>query len=80
MGKGKSKFKKGDSFFHNEQKVFVVVDDINFYQGKGFLYTLNVFSNENDKGRPWKRYYEDRVINELTPLKGSNAVKVLYGN
>ena len=82
MAKPKAKFKKGDTFIHPTQNLFVVVDEVNFYQGtdKGFLYTLKCYLHEKDQAKPWKRYYESKVISELVPLKSSNAVKVLYGN
>lgn len=78
--KTKAKFKIGDTFFHNEQKLFVIVDDVGFFKDKGYLYTLKCFKHEKDKATPWKRYYENRMLNELTLLKSNNTLKVLYGN
>ncbi len=82
MKKGKAKFKVGDKFFHSEQGLFVVIDEVGFYQGegKGWLYTLKCFKHEKDEAKPWKRYYEHRVLSELVPLKVNAAMNVLYGN
>lgn len=82
----KAKFKKNDVFFHPEQKLFVMIDDVQFFDktnkngDKGWLYTLKCFKHEKDEAKPWKRYYESRIINELLPLKSSNTMKVLYGD
>lgn len=78
----KAMFKRGDTFFHPEQRMFVVIDDMQHFEGegKGWLYTLKCFQHKNDLPKPWKRYYQDRVINELQPLKKTKAIKVLYGD
>lgn len=76
----KAKFKIGDQFFHEKQKLFVVVDDVSFFQNKGHLYTLKCFTHENTEAKPWKRYYESKIMSELVPLRPSDAVRVLYGN
>jgi hypothetical protein len=80
MSKPKPKFKKNETFWHPEQKVFVIVDGMDYFEGKGWLYNLKCFKHENDEKIPWKRYYESRVMNELVQLKTNNAVKILYGN
>lgn len=79
--KTKPKFKKNQMFFHPEQKVFVAVDGMDFYEGegKGWLYALRVYNHDRSESKPWKRYYEYKMLSDLTPLKEANAVKVLYG-
>lgn len=77
--KAKPKFKKDQMFFHPEQKVFVAIDGMSFYEGKGYLYSLRVYNHDKTQSSPWKRYYESKIIQELTPLKETKAVKVLYG-
>jgi len=81
MANKKSKFKKGDKFFHPGQNLFVEVDQIDFYEGvdKGFLYSLKCFKFDNDPGTPWKRYYEHKILQELVPLKPQYGQKVLFG-
>jgi hypothetical protein len=73
MAKQKSKFKVGDKFFHPAQDIFVVIDAMDYFQGKGWLYTLKCFKHEKDAVVPWKRYYESRVLTELMPLRPSSA-------
>lgn len=77
----KPKFKKDQMFFHPEQKVFVAIDSVSFYEGegKGWLYALRVYNHDRTESKPFKRYYEHKVMSELTPLKQDNAVKVLFG-
>lgn len=77
----KPKFKKNQMFFHPKQKVFVAIDSMDFYEGegKGWLYALRVYNHDRTTSVPWKRYYEGKVIEELTPLRETKAVKVLYG-
>jgi hypothetical protein len=78
--KNKAKFKKGDMFFHPTQRMFVQIDTVDHYPERGgYLYTLKCFEHKGDTPKPWKRYYESRLITELQPLKKSNAVKILYG-
>ena len=82
----KAMFKRGDTFFHPEQRMFVMIDDMQYMDSpgkdgqKGWLYNLKCFQHKNDLPKPWKRYYETRIINELQPLKKTKAVKVLYGD
>ncbi len=82
----KAMFKKGDTFFHPTQRMFVIIDDKQYFENtnekgdKGWLYTLKCFEHKGDTPKPWKRYYETRIINELQPLKKTKAVKVLYGD
>lgn len=78
MAKAKAKFKKGDKFFHPTQDLFIVIDAVDYFQGKGYLYTLKCFKHEKDVAVPWKRYYESRVLTELMPLRESQAARVLY--
>jgi hypothetical protein len=74
-------FKENDKFFHPEKNIFVVVDAIDYYPSKGgFLYTLKCFNHDNVETKPWKRYYESRVINELLPLKPNNVTKITLGD
>lgn len=80
MAKSKAKFKIGQAFFHPGQNLFVQIDDVQYFDGKGWLYNLKCFKHEQDEKKPWKRYYEDRIINELLPMKDTKAMKVLYGN
>jgi len=76
----KPMFKKNEKFFHPEQNLFVTVDKIDFYPDKGgYLYTLKCFNHETTETKPWKRYYENRVLAELVPLKPNNAVKAIFG-
>lgn len=75
----KPKFKKDQMFFHPDQKVFVAIDGMSFYEGKGWLYALRVYNHDRTESKPFKRYYEHKVMSELTPLKQDNAVKVLFG-
>ena len=79
--KVKPKFKKNQMFFHPEQKVFVAIDSMDFYEGegKGWLYALRVYNHDRTESKPFKRYYEAKMLETLTPLKEANAVKVLYG-
>lgn len=81
MAKSKPKFKKGETFFLPKESLFVIIDDMGYFEGegKGWLYNLKCFKHQQDEAKPWKRYYEHRVINELQPLRSSKAVKVLYG-
>lgn len=78
----KPKFKKDQMFFHPIQKVFIAVDGMNFYEGegKGWLYALRVYNHDKTESTPWKRYYEHKIMNELTPLKETAAVNVLFGD
>jgi hypothetical protein len=80
MSKTKAKFKKGDKFFHPTQDLFVIIDEMDFFQGKGWLYTLKCFKHEKDVAVPWKRYYESKVLTELIPLRPNQAARVLYAN
>lgn len=77
----KPKFKKDQMFFHPEQKVFVAIDGMSFYagEGKGWLYALRVYNHDRTSSQPFKRYYEHKILETLTPLKEANAVKVLFG-
>jgi hypothetical protein len=50
-----------------------VIDAMDYFQGKGWLYTLKCFKHEKDAVVPWKRYYESRVLTELMPLRPSSA-------
>lgn len=77
----KPKFKKDQMFFHPEQKVFVAIDSVSFYEGegKGWLYALRVYNHDRTESKPFKRYYESKMMTDLTPLKEANAVKVLFG-
>lgn len=79
MAKTKSKFKVGDKFFHPTQDLFVIIDDTSFYPGKGWLYTLKCYNPGTKKTEFWKRYYETKIINELSQIKVVNTAKVLYG-
>ena len=79
MTKVKPLFKKGSIFFHEDQKLFVSVENVDFITNKGNLYTLKVYAHK-DKPSEYKRYYEDKVIDLLTPMKKTNAVKVLFGS
>lgn len=83
--KTKPKFKKNQMFFHSEQKVFVAIDGMEYHENtegekKGWLYALRVYNHDKTESKPWKRYYEHKIVNVLTPLKEANAVKVLYGD
>ena len=78
--KTKPKFKKGETFLHPIQKVFVVIDNMAYYEGKGWLYNLMVFNHGVAEAVPWKRYYESRVMTELTQMTKANTAKVLYGS
>lgn len=80
MAKQKPKFKVGDKFFHPTQDIFVVIDTMDYFQGKGWLYTLKCFKHEKDVAVPWKRYYESRVLVELVPLRPNQSSRVLYAN
>lgn len=77
----KPKFKRDQMFFHPEQKVFVAVDSVSYYEGegKGWLYALRVYNHDRTESKPYKRYYENKMMSDLTPLKEANAVKVLFG-
>lgn len=66
-------------FFHPEQKVFVAIDGMEHYEGKGWLYALRVYNHDRTESKPFKRYYENKIMDVLTPLKEANAVKVLFG-
>lgn len=78
MGKIKAKFKKGQKFFHAGQNLFVEIEDLEFFEGKGWLYTLKTYSHKNEVS-PFKRYYEPKVIEMLAPMRETPAVKILYG-
>lgn len=78
MAKIKAKFKKGQKFFHAGQNLFVEIENAEFFDGKGWLYTLKTYSHKGDV-EPYKRYYEPKVIELLAPMKPTNAVKILYG-
>lgn len=83
MANPKPKFKKGQTFYHAAQNIFVMIDTMDYYEGegRGWLYNLKCFKHEHDQDKkPWKRYYEAKMLSELTPLKSNNAVKVLYGS
>ena len=78
----KPMYKKGDMFFHPDQKVFVTIDTMEHYKGadKGWLYALKVFNHETMlAGKPWKRYYEAKVVDVLKKLKIKDSAKVLFG-
>lgn len=80
MASPKPKFKKGQTFWHAGQNVFIMIDAMEYYEGKGWLYNLKCYKHEHDsEKKPWKRYYESKMLEELTPLKTNNSVKVLYG-
>ena len=77
----KPKFKKNQMFFHPQQKVFVAIDSVQWQEGegKGWLYALRVYNHDKTESKPYKRYYEHKMMSELTMLKEANAVKVLFG-
>lgn len=81
MSKSKPKFKVGDAFFLPKEAMFVQVDKVEYFEGddKGWLYNLKCYKHQGDEMKPWKRYYEHRVINELQPMRHTKAMKVLYG-
>ena len=35
MAKPKAKFKRGETFLHPDQKIFVVIDDMDYFEVKG---------------------------------------------
>lgn len=82
----KAKFKRGDMFYHPEQKLFIIIEDKAYYPNtnkngdSGWLYDLKCFQSQGDEPKPFKRYYENKMINTLEPIKKTNAVKVLYGS
>ena len=77
----KPMFKENEKFFHPDQNIFVMVDKIDFYPNKGgYLYTLKCFNHDNTETKPWKRYYESKVLSELVPLKTNNAGRVIFGS
>ena len=80
--KAKPMFKKNQMFFHPEQKVFVAIDSMDFYEGegKGWLYALRVYNHDRTESKPFKRYYESKMLTDLTPLRETKAVQVLYGD
>ena len=80
MDKPKAKYKKGQAFFLPKESLFVQIDGMNYYEGKdkGWLYDLKCYKHEQDEKKPFKRYYEHRITNELQPLKTDKAIKVLY--
>ena len=80
MAKPKAKFKRGETFLHPDQKIFVVIDDMDYFEGKGWLYNLKVFNHGVADAKPWKRYYETRVMTELVQMTKANTAKVLYGS
>ena len=77
----KPQFSKDQMFFHPEQKVFVAVDGVSYFEGEGkaWLYALRVYNHDRTESKPFKRYYEHKMLTDLTPLKEANAVKVLFG-
>lgn len=77
----KPKFKLNSMFFHSEQKVFVAIDGMSYFEGegKGWLYALRVYNHDKTESKPFKRYYESKILEVLTPLKESHAVNVLFG-
>jgi len=81
MSKPKPMFKINEMFFHPEQKVFVTIDTMQYFMGedKGWLYALKVFNHNTGETKPWKRYYEHKVIDVLQKLKNQHGTKVLFG-
>lgn len=81
MASPKPKFKVGDAFFLPKEAMFVQIDKMEYFEGegRGWLYNLKCYKHAQDEAKPWKRYYEERVINELLPMRQSKAMKVLYG-
>lgn len=79
MSLPKSKFKKGEVFYHSNKNLFVVIDDVNYYDHKGYLYTLKYFTHEVAESKPFKRYYEPKMLTELVSLKANNSMRILYG-
>ena len=75
----KPMFKVDDMFFHSEQNLFVQIDQVNNIPKKGWLYNLKVFDHVHKQPKPWKRYYEAKVLEVLQPVIPSHATKVLYG-
>ncbi len=86
MANPKARFKKNEKFFHPGQNLFIVIDDMVYMPNKnesgnsGWLYTLKCYRHEHEaqSPKPWKRYYEKRIITELLPMRPTNAVKILY--
>ena len=81
-----NKFKHGDLFFHNEQKVLVEVQSMLIPDTKGrlpnteneWLYNLHILNPNTGQKRPWKRYYEKKMIEALTKLENIDAARVLF--
>lgn len=78
MAKAKPKFKVGQTFFHPGQNIFVKIETVVNVESKGILYTLKTYSTDGTV-EPYKRYYEDKVIDLLKPMRETPALKVLYG-
>jgi len=76
MTKPKAKFKKNDVIFLEDKSKAAIIDSKDYIQGRGWLYALKVVGKEGQ----WKRYYENRIVEECSKVKNDKAVKVLYGN
>ncbi len=74
--KSKFKAKINDVFMHKEEKKAFVVDDVGSYP-KGHLYTLKEVSNNKEVS--YKRYYEEKLLDNCIKVKNTKATKVLYG-
>ena len=81
-----SKFKEGDIFFHPSQKVLVEVESMVIPETKNrmpntdneWLYNLHILNPNTGQKKPWKRYYEKKVIETLVKLENLEAAKVLF--
>jgi hypothetical protein len=74
--KTKPKAKINDVFMHKEEKKTFIVADVGSYP-KGHLYTLKEVTN--DKEVSYKRYYEEKLLDNCAKAKNAKAIKVLYG-
>lgn len=74
--KTKPKAKVNDVFMHTTEKKMFIIDSVDTYP-KGNLYTMREVSSNNDVN--YKRYYENKLMDQCVKAKNTKAVKVLYG-
>lgn len=81
-----NKFKKGEIFFHPEQKVLVEIEDmvVPYKKNKAinidkeWLYNLHILNPTTGIKKPWKRYYENKIAETLVKLENIEAARVLF--